>query len=183
MKNYLFHKISFKSLVILIIFTLVLVYFSIITKFIQVQARMDVMPPEGRIIGDDQVETYIYYNDADGTVPGHAFDPRDSSIGTGPGGELETAYFSWSAQDTSNELPPLPEYEFPTLRYPSNFDVYSVYQGGSLSMEPSEFIFLYPWDSINVFGGGRIPYENFYFSSYTQSGQPPGGGGQMFSDD
>ncbi len=67
---------------------------------------------------------------------------------------------------------------------PSSYDFYffsSVYPylnpGQMSSTDTADFIFRHPFDSVNLFGGGYLPYVDFYYSSsicqYLPCPQPP----------
>lgn len=125
----------------------------------------EMMPPTS----DNPYGSYNLIADEEMSFPSNAFQERPTELGSG---DLQSGYFTWAAQNTSsiNVLNTLPENDLPILKY--DFDTNQIYVGSQSSMEPSEFIYRLQMDGVNLFGGGYIPYNDFFYVSTTPPQEP-----------
>lgn len=145
------------------IFTVFITIFFFLLTVIMAFAKQYLIP----ILPPTSENPYGAYNmiaDQEMSAPTHAFQERPEELGSD---DLKTGYFSWSSQNISsmNVLNTLAENDFPILKY--DFNISEIYPGAQLSMEPSEFIYRFQMDGVNLFGGGYIPYNDFFYTYAT----------------
>lgn len=159
----------FKFLIKTGLLTFTFLFLVFLVKFVGAALNIgdaDVLPPTS----DNPEGSYDFSADFDGAVPTHSLTTRTTT------NDIDHSYLNWPSNYSS--WPPsnfyltnMPEYFVPSFL--TEFSVNEPSNEPLNNIEVNSFIFRYPFDNVNLFGGGYSIFADYYNAPTTSTSSEP----------